>query len=179
MVAESTIARPYARAAFNVALADKTINEWAAALQTLSLFVRDDRVNRLLKNPHVGNQQVCEWIKKQLGSKLNTSHQNFLQQLAKAKRLNLLPEITQQFLHLKDEQEKVIVVEVITAMPLQPKMTELVTAALEKRFARKVQLDTKIDGDILGGAIFRANDLVLDGSVKGKLKELECELLGN
>jgi F-type H+-transporting ATPase subunit delta len=96
--------------------------------------------------------------------------------LAQNRRLGYLPEIAAQFEVLRAEVEGVIDVEVIAAREIAPAQQKRLTAALEKRLGREVRMQVRLDESLVGGAIVRAGDLVIDGSLKGRLARLGSAL---
>jgi F-type H+-transporting ATPase subunit delta len=110
---------------------------------------------------------------------LGTEHgRNFLQLLAENDRLTALPEIAVQFEALKAQSENKVKVKLISATPVDEKLTAQVTKALTQRFGRAVELTLEVDASLLGGAIIRADDMVIDGSVRTRLQRLAESLVG-
>jgi F-type H+-transporting ATPase subunit delta len=176
MADRATIARPYARAAFAHARESKDLAAWSKLLGSAAMAAVDPRVSRLIGNPHVTGEQLVELladVSKGAGGKGGT---NFLLALAENRRLALLPEIATQFETLRAEIENVIDVEIITAREIAAPQEKRLTEALTRRLGREVRMHTRIDESLLGGAIVRAGDLVIDGSLKGRLARLGSAL---
>jgi F-type H+-transporting ATPase subunit delta len=171
-----TIARPYARAAFARAQADGRLGSWSVALARAAATVSDARVRALLGSPQVTAAQLADFISDIAGSDLDQSGRNFIAQLAENKRLPFLPEISQLFDQLKAEAERVVEVTITSAAPMGAEEQGKLAAALEKRFNRKVQIHAAVDESLIGGAVVRAGDLTIDGSVKARLARLAHEL---
>lgn len=170
-----TIARPYAKAAFARAKADGRLGSWSGALARAAAAVGDERVRALFGSPKVTASQLAELVAGVAGDELDQYGRNFIALLAEAKRLPFLPEIAQIFDQLKDDAERVVDVQITSAAPLGDEEGKLV-AALEKRFDRKVRVHTAVDPELIGGAVVRAGDLTIDGSVKARLARLAQEL---
>jgi F-type H+-transporting ATPase subunit delta len=171
-----TIARPYAKAAFRQAQADGRLGTWSVALERAAAAVSDPRVRALFGSPKITPAQLTELVAGVAGGELEQGGRNFVALLAEAKRLPFLPEIAQIFASLKDEAERVVDVHITSATELgKPEEAQLV-AALEKRFSRKVRVAAAVDPQLIGGAVVRAGDLTIDGSVKARLARLARDL---
>lgn len=168
----TTLARPYAKAAFEVALSGKSLSSWSAMLDLLGAVARHETVARYLSSPSLSAQQQAATIIELCGDELNVQAQNFLNLLAENKRLLLLPEIHRLFEELKASQEKTIDVEVTTAFALSGSAQENLAQSLKIRLQREVNINTHIDKRLIGGLVVRAGDLVIDGSVRGRLNKL-------
>jgi F-type H+-transporting ATPase subunit delta len=176
MADKTTIARPYARAAFAEAQGHKHLGPWSESLQRAAAVVQDPRVQNLLGNPAVTNAQLASFIIELAGPQLDEQGRNFVQTLAENRRLAYLPEISTLFDELKDEAEGVIDVTVTSAAPLQDGEREALSSALQRRLKRQVRLQCQTDPALLGGAVLRAGDLVIDGSVRARLNRIAYEL---
>jgi F-type H+-transporting ATPase subunit delta len=171
-----TIARPYARAAFEEARAHQGLGPWSDALKIAAEVVRDPRVQSLLGNPHVTPEELAQLVTSIAGSKLGDHGANFVSTLAANRRLAFLPQIAARFEELKDSAEGVADVTVTSAAALNDAQRGKLAAALEKRIKRKVRLHCDIDPNLIGGAVVRAGDLVIDGSVSARLNRIAYEL---
>ena len=171
-----TIARPYARAAFEEARAHEALGPWSEALQIGAQVVTDPRVAALLGNPHVTPAQLAQLVTSIAGPKLGPHGANFVSTLAANRRLGFLPEIATRFDELKDSAEGVADVTVTSAAALNDAQRAKLAAALEKRLKRKVRLHCQIDANLIGGAVVRSGDLVIDGSVSARLNRIAYEL---
>jgi F-type H+-transporting ATPase subunit delta len=172
----ATIARPYARAAFAHAQESKALPAWSKLLGAGAAGASDSRVARLIGNPHVTSDELVELLGGLSKHAAGEGGKNFLRALAENRRLHLLPHIASQFEVLRAEVEGVVDVEVIAAREIAPAQQKKLTAALEKRLGREVRMHTTIDETLLGGAIVRAGDLVIDGSLKGRIWRLHSAL---
>ncbi len=171
-----TIARPYAKAAFANAKAAGTLASWSGALARAAEAVGDERVRSLFGSPNVRAQQLAELIAGIASSDNVEALRNFISLLAEAKRLPFLPEITQIFEQLKADAERVVEVQVTSAAPMGAGEVAALTAALAKRFDRSIRVQTAVDPSLVGGAVVRAGDLTIDGSIKSRLERLALDL---
>ena len=171
-----TIARPYARAAFEEASERRGLPLWSQALQVGAAVVKDARVEALLGNPHVSTPQLADLVIGIAAPQLSEQGQNFLRTLADNHRLAYLPEISAQFDALKDAAEGFADVTVTSAAPLDEGQRHKLAAALQRRLKREVRLHCEVDPSLIGGAILRAGDLVIDGSLRTRLERITYEL---
>jgi len=171
-----TIARPYARAAFEEARAERRLAPWAESLGVAAEVVKDPRVVSLLGNPRVTPEELAQLVSGIAGPRLGTEGANFVRTLADNRRLGYLPEIAALFNSLKDEAEGVADVSVTSAAALDASQRKKITAALEGRLKRKVRLHCGVDPNLIGGAVLRAGDLVIDGSLRSRLDRIAYEL---
>jgi len=176
MADKVTIARPYAKAAFETAQAGKRLKDWSEALHTGAAVVTDERVTRLLGDPHVLPEQLAQLIIDIAGPQLHADGQNFVRTLAENHRLAYLPEISTLFDALKDEAEGVVDVTVTSAVQLDPSEQHTLQSALSRRLKRDIRLHCSVDATLIGGAVLKAGDLVIDGSLKARLESIAHEL---
>ena len=180
----STIARPYARALFDLASAAGKLGPWSEALAAAAAVVGDAKAKRFLENPELGDEQragFVEIVSQDLkGGALwrSAEGKNALRVLAENGRLAALAEIAAQFDALKAQAENKVKVTLVSATAVDRAVAEQVTQALQKKLGRKVELTLEVDAAILGGAIIRAQDRVIDGSVRTRLQRL-AEALTN
>lgn len=173
-----TIARPYAKAIFEHARDKQALGEWSVILDELAAAAAHPQIVDFINNPQsLPNQQVelmMAVVEKHASVKQEIEH--FISLLVQNKRLTLLPEINALYEHHRAEQEKTLSVDVIAYAELSPAQLQKLANSLSERLKRQVSLNTKIDTSIMGGAIVRAGDLVIDGSVRGKLNQLSSAL---
>ncbi|HFQ14358.1 MAG TPA: F0F1 ATP synthase subunit delta [Gammaproteobacteria bacterium] len=172
MAEKSTIARPYAQAAFDLAREQNDLKGWSEMLALGAMIVSDEQVSRLIGNPEVSREALVELILNVAGDRLNTTGRNFIRVLAANGRLNVLPEIAQLYEQHRAEAERLVDAEVVSAFPLSEAQQQALIESLKKRLGRDVRLSTRTDENLIGGAIVRAGDLVIDGSVTGHLNKL-------
>jgi F-type H+-transporting ATPase subunit delta len=176
MAERITTARPYAKAIFALARQDNSLAATAEGLTLGAQVVADPRVHSLLGSPHVTSAQLSELVNGIAGSKLDEHGRDFVTLLAQNRRLGFLPEIAALFAQMKSEVENAVDVDVTSATALTPDQEGRYAAALQKKLGRSVRLRTKVDQGLLGGAVLKAGDLVIDGSIKGRLERLATEL---
>ena len=176
MAERATIARPYAKAAFEYARDAKALAQWSQGLKTAAAIVADPRVAALTKSPQWSAADLVSLITDVAGAKLNAGMQNFVRVLAENHRLLLLPEIAAHYEALRSAVENTIDVEVVSAVPLDAAQADKLETALSTRLKRRVRMQNSVDSTLLGGAVVRAGDLVIDGSLKGRLQRLATEL---
>jgi len=171
-----TIARPYARAAFEEARSRSGLAPWSEALRIAAQVVQDTRVQALLGNPRVTAEELAQLVIGIAGPELGEEGANFVRTLAANHRLEYLPEISALFANLKDDAEGVADVTVTSAAALDDAQRAKLAAALERRLQRKVRLHCAVDPSLIGGALLRAGDLVIDGSLRTRLDRIAYEL---
>jgi F-type H+-transporting ATPase subunit delta len=172
----ATIARPYAKAAFQAARAANALPAWSAGLELVADIVADAKAAAFVKNPEFTSTQVADLVIGVAGSSLDPEMQNFVRVLAANHRLPLTPEIAEHYEALRAEIENTVDVEVISAVKLDAAQTEKLAKALNARLKRQVKMSNTVDPTLIGGAVIRAGDLVIDGSLKGRLEKLGTEL---
>ncbi|MFK7914646.1 MAG: F0F1 ATP synthase subunit delta [Pseudomonadales bacterium] len=173
----ATLARPYANAAFDIAKGDTALDVWSRMLALLGGAAETDAVQQLLETPEVEDSDKAKRLGDLFGSELNDGGKRFLQVLAENKRLGLLPEIAEQFEERRAEELQVLDVEVISAYPVSDAQAKTLADGLQRKFGREINMTSRVDDSLIGGAIIRAGDTVIDGSVAGRLTKLK-ETLG-
>ena len=168
-----TLARPYARAAFAVARDASSLPAWSDALGFAARISAEPDVAALLGNPKLTHAAAVTLLAPDAASE---TFGNFLGLLFDNRRLALLPEIAALFDALRFESERVVRAKVTSAVALLPAELDTIKAALRRRFGREVEVDTAIDASLIGGAVIDAGDVVIDGSLKGKLGRLQAAL---
>ena len=167
-----TVARPYAKAAFEYARDHDALDSWSQSLNFLGVVVADSDVRRLLGNPTFRNDQKVSLLTDMTPGKQDEALQRFLVVLAEQGRLTSLTSIAEQFERLRAEHEQRIDVNVISAYKLDSKQKTKLANALKKRLNREISITTQVDKSLIGGVILRAGDTVIDGSVRGRLNRL-------
>ena len=181
MADNNTLARPYAQALFDLASASDALGEWSAALAVAGQVAADEQAAQMLGNPKLSDAQRLNFLtdlfrsagpESALLSGQNAAGSNFLKLLIENDRTNVLPEISEHFEALKAEVENSVDVTVTAAAPLSDAQMQTISASLRKRLGREVRLQTKIDESLIGGAVIRAGDVVIDGSLRARLEGL-------
>jgi F-type H+-transporting ATPase subunit delta len=170
-----TLARPYARAAFAIARDERDFPAWSQALAFAARVAADPRVAALLGDPRLSHADAVVLLSPEAARE---SFARFLALLADNRRLALLPEIAGLYEELRAEAERVVKATVTSAAELPAGELDKIKAALRQRFGREVDVETAVDESLIGGAVIDAGDVVIDGSLKGKLERLQAALAG-
>ena len=168
----ATLARPYANAVFDLATERDGLERWSRMLGLAAAASREPAVQALIESPAISDERKAHTLIDLVREELDDAGRRFLHTLAENKRLPLLSEIGEQFEALKAEAERVLEVEIASAVSLSEDELKQFTDALARRFEREIQVSTVVDANLLGGAVVRAGDTVVDGSVRGKLDKL-------
>lgn len=171
----TTVARPYAKAAFDFAVEAKAMDNWLSQLTFAAEVAKDVTVKGYL-SAGASVEQAQAFFLNVCGEQVDSECQNFLKVMAENERLLVLPQVLEQFIVLKADLEQEIAVDVTSAVEVTAEQKTTLSAALEKRLARKVKLNCNVDVSIVSGLIIQAGDLVIDGSIKGKLNRLATTL---
>lgn len=171
----TTVARPYAKAAFDFAVEAKAIDSWLTQLTFAAEVAKDETIIGYLSGGASVEQAQALFINV-CGEQVDSQGQNFLKVMAENERLLVLPQVLEQFVALKAEYEQEITVDVTSAVEVTAEQKTTLSAALEKRLARKVKLNCIVDTSIVSGLVIQAGDMVIDGSVQGKLNRLATTL---
>jgi F-type H+-transporting ATPase subunit delta len=170
-----TLARPYARAAFELASSAGSLGDWAKKLAFAAQTAADPQVRSLFGNPRVGTAELASLFLLD-DEPAESTFAGFVRVLAENHRLQALPEIAALYEQQKREAEKVLQVRLRTAIPIDASETAKIREALKRRFGRDIELEQTVDPSVLGGAVIDAGDVVIDGSVRGRLHQLEAAL---
>lgn len=168
----STLARPYAKAAFEFAVTANDLAAWSAQLATAAIVAQAEKVEMVLSSPSLTSEQQAAQFIAVCGEELSANTQNFIKVLAENKRLPLLPEIVSLFEIFKSNREKSVDVEVATVFDLDEALQQKLATTLSAKLEREVNLRTVIDKELIGGVVIRAADIVIDGSISGRLAKL-------
>lgn len=176
MAERATIARPYAKAALASARSANALGAWSEALKTACAIIADARVKALVRDPKLTSAAVAGFFIEVAGGRFDAGMQNFIRVLAENHRLPLLPEIATLYEAARSEIENTVDVEVVSAVALDAAQAEKLSAAVATRLKKRVRMHNSVDPALLGGAVIRAGDLVIDGSIKGRLERLGTAL---
>ncbi|SHI23789.1 F0F1 ATP synthase subunit delta [Ferrimonas marina] len=171
----TTIARPYAKAAFDFAVEKQAVDQWAQMLAFLAEVAVNDTVADLLSG-QVNPEQLSEIFINVSGEQLDLHGQNLIKVMAENGRLVALPAVATQFALMRDEWLQEVTAEVQSATELDAEQQATIAASLEKRLARKVKLNCSVNPDLIAGVVITTGDMVIDGSVRGKLGRLADKL---
>ena len=179
----STIARPYAQALFDIAAAENRLPQWSESLAALAKISSDDDASAFLMRPEIGDEARAEFLAT-VASEVGAAEfvrsdrgRNFIRLLIENDRLATLPDISTRFDALKAEAENTVRATLVTAAGAESDVAARIAASLEKKLGRKVELELEVDSELLGGAVVRAEDMVIDGSVKARLRKLAESLI--
>lgn len=167
----TTVARPYAKAAFDFAVEANAVDNWFEMLVFAAEVANNETIATYLSGG-ASVEQAQELFLKVCDEQLNSNGQNLIKVMAENERLLVLPQVAEQFGELKAEYEKEVTVDVRSAVELDAEQQKTLSAALEKRLARKVKLNCVVDDTLVSGLVIKAGDMVIDGSVRGKLDRL-------
>ncbi len=173
---KTTIARPYAEAVFSLAEQSGTLDQWSEMLELLASIAGDAKVAEIIEDPNFASEQIAALLLDVAEDSLNTEGANLLRVLAENDRLAFLPEIRELFETRKSESQGSMEVHVASAYALQAAETRALAEALSKKLGKVVNITSEKDPSLIGGAVIRAGDLVIDGSVRGRLAQLAGEL---
>jgi len=176
MAEPSTVARPYAEAAFRLADQSGALAKWSEMVAALAQVAENERVRTAIADPNLSDAKVAGVFISILSGKLSGEAENFVRVLARNDRLSLLPEIRQQFEVLKNEREGVIEAEVQSAFELDEAQLKDLVQRLEKKTGRKVRPHVSVDRELIGGVKIVLGDKVIDGSARAQLAALETAL---
>jgi len=177
MSTTTTLARPYAKAAFELAGADSATGRWTEMLGLASALVTDEKMASLLQSPQLTSQQVVQILVDTGGETFDSRFRDFLAVLSENKRFPLLPEITELYLRLQEEADRLLRVKVVSAFALDEDQATRLKDALAKRFEREILLQSEVDKSVIGGAVVYADGQVIDGSLKDRLAKLSNSLI--
>jgi F-type H+-transporting ATPase subunit delta len=166
-----TLARPYARAAFESAVGSGTLAHWQQWLDFAAAVAEHSSVRGLIGSPKLDAQQLAELLLPEQPAP-DANFRQFIATLIENRRVELLGGIATVFGELKREHERVLRVTVRAAVAVDPAQAAALEAALARRFQRQIELETVIDPSVIGGAVIDAGNVVIDGSVRGRLERL-------
>ena len=171
----TTIARPYAKAAFDFAVENKTIAQWQEMLVFAAEVSQNDTVKYLLTGS-LAVEKLAEIFNGVCGEQLDQQGQNLMKVLAENRRLQALPDISILFNKFKSDFDKEIDVDITSAVKLTKQQQTDIRKSLETRLARKVKLNCSVDPELIAGVLIKAGDTVIDGSHRSKLNRLSDAL---
>ena len=173
----NTVARPYAQAAFDLARESSTLAQWSNMLGFAAAVSVDSAMREAIDSPSLLVTEQADLFAQVCGDQLDDQGRNFVKLLAENRRLTLFPEIAALYEDLRADAEGTLEATVISAKPMSDAQQQEMASALKARFDRDVVLKVEVDESMVGGAIIRAGDTVIDGSVRGKLEKFAHALL--
>ena len=177
MADNASIARPYAQAVFDLAHETTSYNEWSAALSHLTAISSDNDFSAMVSDPRVERSRLTELMVDLSKDVLPEGGENFVTLLVQNSRVEALIDIEQQFNDLVAKAQAIVNAQVTTAMALTQEQKSSLSSALEARLGMKVEIEETVDASLVGGAIVKAGDLVIDGSAQGRIEKLTTALL--
>ena len=175
MAENVTLARPYAEAAFQLARANSALGPWQQALDRMAAVAADAQMVECIDNPRLQSSQVAQLFLDVVGT-VSAEQQNFVRLLVDNERLQVLPEIRDLYVELKNGQEGVQEADIASAFPLDDATLKNLVAELETRFKCKIQATVSLDPELIGGVRIAVGDQVIDASVRGKLAAMATAL---
>lgn len=172
----TTIARPYAKAAFLYASEKNTLEQWENGLALLAALVQEPQLAATLENPRLSDTEKAALIAEVCADQLDSGGQNLVAQLAQHKRLSVLPKIHELYHQLMAERQQFADVKVTSAFELSDAETEALVVMLKKRLGVEIRVSQEVDKSLIGGVLVRAGDTVIDSSVRGRLQKLAEQL---
>jgi F-type H+-transporting ATPase subunit delta len=172
-----TLARPYARAAFEVAQAAGSMDAWSQGLAFAAAVAADPRVDVLGNDPRVQPAQLVA-LHLPAGTAADAPFAEFLGEMAEQRRMGLLPEVAELYEAFKRESESQLLVKVTSALALDAAQTEQLKVSLKRRFKCEIELETRVDAALLAGVVIDTGEQVIDGSARGRLAQLASALMG-
>lgn len=174
---EAALARPYARAVFELAKSQGNYQSWSDSLALMAAVVDNDTMRSLLDNPRLTRSGAADLVIRACGEDIGAAEKNLVTMLAENDRLAQLPMIAALYSSFRDEAEGTVEAEVISAKPLSDAQKAAIIEALRNRLGRDVQLNCSVNEDLVGGAVIRAGDLIIDGSAVEHLRQLSSVLV--
>lgn len=172
----SNIARPYAQAIFALAHEAGELEHWSESLNLLQEIVGNPDMEKVVNDPRITRQQVQDLVLELGGNAFSEPVKNLIRLVAQNRRWNVVPSITRLYEQLRAESEGIVEAELETAFPVSPEQSELVSSALENALGQKIRLNSRVNQDLIGGAVIRAGDWVIDGSIQARLAKLATTL---
>ncbi|MCB1582057.1 MAG: F0F1 ATP synthase subunit delta [Marinicella sp.] len=168
-----TLARPYAKAAFEFAKSESVVDQWSKDLMVAAGLAQDEQVLNYFSRPDVPDEDLVQLV---CGDNTSEHYKNFVRLLVDNDRLSLLPEVAELYQYYLEQDSQALTVDVFSAVELTDAQKQAMTAALSKRTGKQISLNTQIDETLMGGARIHCGDLVIDGTLRGKVDRLKTQL---
>lgn len=172
MAEARTLARPYAKAAFEYARDEGALDSWLRELQLIAAVAAEPRVRGMLSDPALTSAEQAARFVELCGEELGDSRRRFVEVLAHNRRLDLAAPVLELFAEFKAQRENTVDVELLSAYEIPDEVRHRIANALGERLERDVRVRSETDPDLIGGVVIRAGDMVIDGSVRGRLNKL-------
>ncbi len=170
-------ARRYAEAAFEVAVRDDAVEAWRKELDTAAAVVADERVGRALANPSIPLDTRIATAESIFGKVVSPPVLNLIRLMLRRGRIEELPRLAAEYRRLDDERQGIVRATATSALPLTPDEVTALTKRLAQTTSGRVELDTEVDSNLLGGLVVRLGDRLIDGSVRSRLERLRNQLV--
>ncbi len=167
-----TLARPYAKAAFEFAKSESAVEQWSENLLVAAGLAQDEKILNYFSQPNVQTEDLVQLV----SGDASDEYKNFIRMLAENDRLSLLPEVAELYQYYLEQDSQSLTVDVFSAVELSDAQKQAMTAALSKRTGKQISLQTHIDNDMMGGARIHCGDLVIDGTLRGKVDRMKTQL---
>ncbi|MEQ8234186.1 MAG: F0F1 ATP synthase subunit delta [Gammaproteobacteria bacterium] len=171
-----TIARPYAAAAYAYADEHGEVEQWSAMLGALASAVSDPLLARCIGHPKVSDADLLGLLEEVLGERLNDTRRNFLVTLIEAERLEVAPQVAEVFERRRAKAAGVVHVDVTSAFALNGAERDRIEQAVKSRLGSQCEIAASVDPELIGGAVIKIGDSVIDLSLRGRLAALEQQL---
>jgi len=168
----ATLTRPYAKAVFELAKSQGRVDAWARMLDLIAMVANQEPVQRMLASPDLPEADKARRLARVCGEEIDDRGRALIDLLATNKRLGLIAELREQFEALRAQEDQLLDVEVVSAYELTEAQAGMLREALQRKFQREVNMTSRVDAGLVGGALIRAGDTVIDGSVRGRLAKL-------
>jgi F-type H+-transporting ATPase subunit delta len=170
------VARPYAKAIFDIAVENNTLQQWSEVLAGLATTAQETVFINFIINPRVTAKQRENLLVGIVEQCLGNAGKNFIQILANNQRLDIFPELAVTYEQMRTEYENITPIKAIAAYPLTAEQQTKLELALQKRLQKKVALQYTVDQKLLGGMMLYIGDTIIDGSLRNKLDRLKQDL---
>lgn len=177
MYEKMTIARPYAQAVFEIASQEKSLLEWSAMLALIESIVIDDQMKQLIVNPRLDSMALADLILSLCDTQLSVTGSNFVKVLVTANRLDCIPEIKGLYEQFRAKAEGITKVNVLVAYELTAEQRSIIAASMAQHLGGIIEINSEVDSSLIGGIVIQAGDMVIDASVKGRLKAMNNMLV--
>lgn len=177
MIENFSLARPYAKAIFNLAQKEQRLEAWHKHMQILGLIAKELQNQRLLDSPQVTSEQLVQLFKDCYGRGYDQDAEQLIQALAKHRRLAILEQISILYHQLLNEKNHTLDVYVTTIIPLAKAQEEKLSEVLRNHHDQKIVIHSCIDPNLIGGITVTIGNNIIDGSIKGKLQKLKQHLM--
>jgi F-type H+-transporting ATPase subunit delta len=171
-----TVARPYAEAAFKVAVEAKTLARWSDMLKLATVIARDPLMQSTLGNPKVSLAQKKALFFAVAGENFDEGARSLVSLLLANGRALLLPSVGELFEKLKNDEERVLIAHITSAQPLSDAQRSEIVGSLERQYGKKIEAEVSVDPELLGGARVQVGDQVIHASVRDALAQLATAL---